>query len=67
MRVIGKNTGSNTLNFEEHTAKPLLASVGISVPNSRLACSSDEAADAAMAIGPCVIKAQVPVGGRGKA
>ncbi len=55
------------MNFEEHAAKPILGSVGIRVPKSELAFSPDEVIAAAMAIGPCVIKAQVPVGGRGKA
>ncbi len=55
------------MNFEEHAAKPLLAEAGIAVPPSRLATTPDEAAAAAEAIGPCVVKAQVPTGKRGKA
>jgi len=55
------------MNFEEHAAKPLLAAAGISVPKSRLVTTADEAADAAAALGPCVVKAQVPTGKRGKA
>lgn len=55
------------MNFEEHAAKPLLASHGINVPASRLAKTPDEAAAAASEIGPCVVKAQVPTGKRGKA
>ena len=55
------------MNFEEHAAKPLLAAHGISVPASQLATTPDEAAQAAEAIGPCVVKAQVPIGKRGKA
>ncbi len=55
------------MNFEEHAAKPVLAAAGIAVPNSRLAMTPDEAADAAEVIGPCVVKAQVPTGKRGKA
>jgi len=55
------------MNFEEHAAKPLLAAAGISVPKSRLVTTADEAADAAMELGPCVVKAQVPTGKRGKA
>jgi succinyl-CoA synthetase beta subunit len=55
------------MNFEEHAAKPLLAAAGIAVPKGGLAASADEAAQRAAAIGPCVIKAQVPTGKRGKA
>jgi succinyl-CoA synthetase beta subunit len=55
------------MNFEEHAAKPLLAAAGIAVPPSRLATIPDEAAAAAAALGPCVVKAQVPTGKRGKA
>ena len=55
------------MNFEEHAAKPLLAEVGIAVPPSRIATTPHEAAAAAAEVGPCVVKAQVPAGKRGKA
>lgn len=55
------------MNFEEFAAKPLLAAGGIVVPPSRIAVTPDEAATAATEIGPCVVKAQVPTGKRGKA
>ena len=55
------------MNFEEHAAKPLLAAAGIAVPESALAATPAEAAAAAERIGPCVVKAQVPTGKRGKA
>ena len=55
------------MNFEEHAAKPLLKAAGISVPDGGLAKSADEAAVIAEKIGPCVVKAQVPTGKRGKA
>ncbi len=55
------------MNFEEHAAKPLLKAAGIAVPDGRLARTADEAAKAFDAIGPCVVKAQVPTGKRGKA
>ncbi len=55
------------MNFEEHAAKPLLKAAGIAVPDGRLARTADDAAKAFDAIGPCVIKAQVPTGKRGKA
>jgi succinyl-CoA synthetase beta subunit len=55
------------MNFEEHAAKPLLANFGIAIPDSHLAFTPIEAQAAATAIGPCVVKAQVPTGKRGKA
>lgn len=55
------------MNFEEHAAKPLLAAAGVAVPAARLAATAEEAAAAAREIGPCVVKAQVPTGKRGKA
>lgn len=55
------------MNFEEHAAKPVLAKAGIAIPRGRLCATPDEAAAAAKEIGPCVIKAQVPTGKRGKA
>jgi len=55
------------MNFEEYAAKPLLAAAGIAVPESILATTPDEAAAAAARIGPCVVKAQVATGKRGKA
>ena len=55
------------MNFEEHAAKPLLKAAGIAVPESKLARTADDAAKAFDAIGPCVVKAQVPTGKRGKA
>jgi succinyl-CoA synthetase beta subunit len=55
------------MNLEEHAAKPLLAAEGIAVPRGRLCASADEAAHAAQNLGPCVVKAQVPTGKRGKA
>ena len=55
------------MNFEEHAAKPLLAAAGIAVPESALAATPADAALVAEKIGPCVVKAQVPTGKRGKA
>ncbi len=56
------------MNFEEHAAKSLiLAPAGIPVPRGMLVASAAEAAKAAKEIGPCVVKAQVPTGKRGKA
>ncbi len=55
------------MKFEEHASEPLLAASGIHVPRGRVAVSADEAAAAAVELGPVVIKAQVPAGKRGKA
>ena len=55
------------MNFEEYAAKPLLSSAGIKVPSSVLVDTAEAAAKAAHTLGPCVIKAQVPTGKRGKA
>jgi succinyl-CoA synthetase beta subunit len=56
------------MNFEEHAAKSLvLASAGIPVPRGILCLTAKETANAAEQIGPCVVKAQVPTGKRGKA
>ena len=72
----GRNTGNDGsarpqdagMNFEEYAAKSLvLTPAGIPVPRGRLCISAAEAAMAAANIGPCVVKAQVPVGKRGKA
>ena len=55
------------MNFEEHAAKPLLRAAGIATPEGALAHTPEEAAAVASRIGPCVVKAQVPTGKRGKA
>jgi succinyl-CoA synthetase beta subunit len=56
------------MNFEEHAAKSLiLTPAGIPVPRSILCITAPEAAMAAAKLGPCVVKAQVPTGKRGKA
>ena len=55
------------MNFEEYAAKPLLRAVGISTPGGALAETPAEAQAAAAELGPCVVKAQVPTGKRGKA
>ncbi|MFB6303075.1 MAG: ADP-forming succinate--CoA ligase subunit beta [Haloferacaceae archaeon] len=56
------------MKLHEYQAKEVFADAGVPVPDSRLATSVEEAVDAAEAIGfPAAIKAQVHVGGRGKA
>ena len=51
----------------EYQAKEVLASLGIAIPPGLVARTPDEAAAAAAELGPVAVKAQVPVGGRGKA
>jgi succinyl-CoA synthetase beta subunit len=51
----------------EYQAKEVLASLGIEVPAGRVARTPEEAATACSELGPVAVKAQVPVGGRGKA
>ena len=55
------------MNFEEFPGKLLLQSAGIRIAGGSVTNSPDTAAELARAIGPCVIKAQVPAGKRGKA
>jgi succinyl-CoA synthetase beta subunit len=51
----------------EYQAKEVLSSLGIPIPPGEVARSADDAAAAAARLGPVAVKAQVPVGGRGKA
>ena len=51
----------------EYQAKEVLALLGIAIPPGRVAHTPDEAAAACAELGPVAVKAQVPVGGRGKA
>ncbi|HET8791682.1 MAG TPA: ATP-grasp domain-containing protein [Modicisalibacter sp.] len=55
------------MNFEEHASKEVLRKADVAVPDGRLCSTAQEAREAAQAIGPCVVKAQVPTGKRGKA
>jgi len=55
------------VNFIEHAGKAVLAEAGVAIPNGMIVASAQAAAEAARRIGPCVIKAQVPAGKRGKA
>ena len=56
------------MDLLEYQGKQLFARHGVPVPEGRLAVSVEEAVAAADDIGyPCVIKAQVQIGGRGKA
>jgi succinyl-CoA synthetase beta subunit len=51
----------------EYQAKEVLASLGIAIPPGKVARTPQEAAQACAELGPVAVKAQVPVGGRGKA
>jgi succinyl-CoA synthetase beta subunit len=55
------------LKFLEYQAKEVLASLGIPIPPGKVARTPEEAAQACAELGPVAVKAQVPVGGRGKA
>jgi succinyl-CoA synthetase beta subunit len=56
------------MDLLEYQGKQLFARHGVPVPNGKPATSVDEALAAADEIGyPCVVKAQVLIGGRGKA
>jgi succinyl-CoA synthetase beta subunit len=56
------------MKLHEYQAKGVFDEAGIAVPDSALASTPDEAVEAAESIGyPVAIKAQVQVGGRGKA
>jgi len=51
----------------EYQAKEALFALGIPIPPGRVARTPEEAAQACRDFGPVAVKAQVPVGGRGKA
>lgn len=56
------------MNLIESQAKAIFAAAGIPVPRGRLAATPEEVRDIAAEIGGrVVVKAQVPIGGRGKA
>ena len=54
-------------NLCEFIAKPLLQRAGIRIPRGEVVHSPEAAFSAARRIGPCMVKAQVPTGKRGKA
>jgi succinyl-CoA synthetase beta subunit len=56
------------MNIHEHQAKEVLRRYGVAVPKGKACFSVDEAVAAARELGfPCVVKAQIHAGGRGKA
>ena len=66
--VPGRPTGTLYMDLLEYQGKQLFAKHGIPVPSGEVAADVDAAVAAAERIGyPCAIKAQVLIGGRGKA
>src|SRR6185312_6536323 len=60
--------GAPSMDLLEYQGKQLFAKHGVAVPSGEVAKTVDEAVAAAEQIGyPCAIKAQVLIGGRGKA
>src|SRR5437660_9719035 len=56
------------MDIHEHQAKDLLRRYGVGVPDGRACFTVEEAVAAAERLGfPCVVKAQIHAGGRGKA
>ncbi len=55
------------MNFVEHAGKRMLEENGLPVPSGILCSTVEEVETAAARLGPCVIKAQVATGKRGKA
>jgi len=56
------------MNIHEYQAKELLRRYGVAVPDGQACFTVDEAVTAAERLGfPCVVKAQIHAGGRGKA
>ena len=55
------------MKIHEYQAKDLLKRYGLPVPSGILCETPEEVKKAAEAISPCVLKAQVHSGGRGKA
>src|SRR6185295_916528 len=56
------------MNIHEHQGKELLRRYGVAVPDGQACFTVEEAVAAADSLGfPCVVKAQIHAGGRGKA
>ncbi|MCC7493125.1 MAG: ADP-forming succinate--CoA ligase subunit beta [Fimbriimonadaceae bacterium] len=56
------------MKIHEYQGKQIFARYGVPIPKGQVAATVDEVVAAAEAVGyPCVVKAQVHVGGRGKA
>ena len=55
------------MKLYEYMAKRILSEHGVPTGDGILCTTPEEAEEAARKIGPCAVKAQVLVGGRGKA
>jgi len=55
------------MDFIEYEGKRLLKHFGLPIPKGVHCHSAEQAREAFEALGPCVVKAQVPIGKRGKA
>ncbi|MCP4228158.1 MAG: succinate--CoA ligase subunit beta, partial [Actinomycetia bacterium] len=55
------------MKLQEAAAKHLLRGYGVSTPVGVVVTTPDEVRDTVGSIGPAMVKAQVPAGGRGKA
>jgi succinyl-CoA synthetase beta subunit len=63
-----RDPDSRVMKLHEYQAKGVFADAGVPTPKSALAATVEEAVAAAGTVGyPCAVKAQVQVGGRGKA
>jgi len=68
MPVLLKSTQGKTMKLHEYQSKTIFSKYGIPIPKGRVAATADEAKQIAEELGGrAVIKAQVLVGGRGKA
>src|SRR5947208_1613923 len=62
------NASESPVNIHEYQAKDVLRRYGVPIPPGEVATTPDEAESIARRIGkPVMVKAQVHVGGRGKA
>ncbi len=55
------------MKIHEYQAKELLKEYGAPVPEGTVCLTPEEVFNAAKALGPCVLKAQIHSGARGKA
>src|SRR3954447_7265131 len=63
-----RRRGAPPMDLLEYQGKQLFAKHGVAVPSGEVAATVEDAVAAAERIGyPCAIKAQVLIGGRGKA
>jgi succinyl-CoA synthetase beta subunit len=65
--VVRTDKEDRRLKLQEYVGKELLRRAGVPVPGGGVAASPTEAEEVARGLGPVAVKAQVLVGGRGKA